>query len=368
MPQVCLPKRLDTLFNMLEPQGFIDAFVSEPPEGFQSREFQTPEGNFYGFIANLDLFTTMSENLKNFRQQYDRWVPQFIKNILKPRVLFIGTPASEYALFPPSLNFEQLKQICITELKKEKAAFLVMKDIPKDSPLLSEAENDFSDQLLHFLEQQGFLILAGQALAYIPINFSSREEYLQRFSNHRKKNIQRKLKMFSKVTVQELKTGDPSIDESLQETMYSLYLNVYNNSYIHFEKQRFPFFKQILTNPTNQGLIFLFYVEEKLIGYSLCFHYQNMLVEKYIGSLYPDSREYNFYYLNWFHKLEYCLRHQLEKRILGCTNPEIKAYLGADFTQTYHAVYLPNPLLRCLGQGIKSLFESDQKTMKKIQS
>jgi predicted N-acyltransferase len=172
--------------------------------------------------------------------------------------------------------------------------------------------------------------------------------------------------MFSKVSVQELRL-DESIGEPLLETLYELYLNVYNNSYIHFEKLTFPFFKKVFTNPENNGFVLLFYVGEKMIGFSLCFEVGDRLVEKYIGSLYPESREHNLYFLSWFYKLEYCMRHQFKMLIVGCTSAEIKAYLGAEFTQSYHAVYIPNPVLRWLAQKAKPLFETDRKTLEKLQ-
>jgi hypothetical protein len=356
-----------TLLNRLEPEGFIDAFACEPPENFSSLRFKTPQGDFYGFIAELDLFTTVSENLKTLRQRYERWVPPFIKNFFRQRVLFIGTPISEYAILPASLEPDALKTLWLSEFGKTNAAFLIVKDLPKQSPLLTDEENRFSERMLAFLEQQGFLILSGQALGYVNIDFNSREEYLKKFHSRRRNNLKRKLKKFSMVSVQEIRTGDPALDNSLCEALYSLYLNVYENSYIHFEKQRFPFFKKVLTDPDNQGVIFLFYTAEKLIGFAMCFNYQNMLVEKYIGSLYPDSREHNLYYLSWFYKLDFCIRHRLRRMIVGCTDPEIKAYLGAEFTQSYHAVYIPNPVLRWLGRKIRVLFESDRKTLEKLQ-
>jgi hypothetical protein len=354
--------------NQLEPEELIAAFMQEPPEEFQPWRFDINGETCFGFQCALDLFTTVSENVKKLRQQCDPWLPGFVKRLLKPNVLFVGTSVSEYALLPNLAQPEALYSAWMDGLRRVDAPFLIVKDIPKQSPLLTERENAFSEALMAYLAQQGFLIFSGQALGYVPICFSSRDEYLKRLSSNRRSNIKRRLKMFSKVAVQEIHTGSPEMTEDLIQFLYALYLKVYNNSYIHFDKLTLGFFRKVLSCVDNHGVVFVFRTEQKIIGFSLCFTYQDFLVEKYIGCQYPDSREHNFYYLSWFYKLDYCLKHGLKTLIVGWTSPEIKAYLGAEFTQTYHAVYIKNPMLRWLGAKIRFLFESDRQTLEKLQS
>ncbi len=102
-----------------------------------------------------------------------------------------------------------------------------------------------------------------------------------------------------------------------------------------------------------------------MIGFNLCFHFRDCLIDKYIGFLYPDAQEFNLYFLSWIRNLAYCLQHGLHTLVAGWTDPEIKSYLGADFTYTYHAVYVKNALLRQLLKRARSLFESDKQVIGK---
>jgi len=57
-----------------------------------------------------------------------------------------------------------------------------------------------------------------------------------------------------------------------------------------------------------------------------------------------------------------CARREgLTHYVAGWTDPRIKAYLGAQFTFTRHAVRVRNPVLRAILRRFAHLFESDRK-------
>ena len=141
---------------------------------------------------------------------------------------------------------------------------------------------------------------------------------------------------------------------------YALYLNVYRQSEIHFDLLTAVFFKTLLQDANNHGVVFVYRAEGKLIGYNICFAANNRLLDKYVGFLYPQARDYNLYVVSWFHNLDYALKHGLHCYVAGWTDPEIKRYLGARFTLTRHAVYVRNPLLRRILAPLKRFFETDQ--------
>ena len=60
------PDILKTLFNSLEPESFVDAFLNHPPEDFKIKKIEFDEHEVYGFFANLDLFTTVDAKIKTF--------------------------------------------------------------------------------------------------------------------------------------------------------------------------------------------------------------------------------------------------------------------------------------------------------------
>jgi hypothetical protein len=60
------------------------------------------------------------------------------------------------------------------------------------------------------------------------------------------------------------------------------------------------------------------------------------------------------------HNLEYALQHELCCYVAGWTDPGIKAYLGARFTFTRHAVRPRSRLLRAALRRLSGRFESDR--------
>lgn len=343
------------LLNLLEPASLVDAFLSAPPEGFTPAAIEADSNKVPGFLTRLDLATTAGKGAKEVLQRLGFLVP-------KPKTLFIGTTVSEYALFPDGVSPLTLKKTAIAKLRQLKASFLIIKDIPCASPLLTEKENRYAKELVVECEKSGFIIMRGLSLAYVPINFASTEEFLRRFSQSRRKDFKRKLRSFSDITVEAVPTGAPFFDDAAVEFLYGLFLNVYNQSEVHFDRLTVEFFKTVFADKKSGGMVFLYRHAGRIIGFNLCFVSGGRMVDKYVGFVYPDAREHNLYFLSWFYNLDYCVKNGLKAFIAGWTDPKVKAYLGAEFTRTLHAVYIKNPLLRVVLKRFKGVFESDEKT------
>ncbi|MBF0565249.1 MAG: GNAT family N-acetyltransferase [Nitrospirae bacterium] len=378
-------------YNSLEPAALIEAFECHPPVGFAPAGLSV---NFTGsriltvpaFKAELNLFTTMDENLRATVAKYEKNLPNFIKNMYRVKTLFVGTTVSEYAVFPKAPQkididnttedstmdahikeyIETLIGAALGALNKSRCQFLIFKDLPIDSPLLSARENDFCRSLLLALKSVGFVVLQGQGLAYVPIDFTSIEELLSRFSRARRKDFLRKLRVMPELSVETVKTGSPFFTDSAIEYLYNLYLNVYDGASVHFDKLSREFFYRVFRDGENSGIVFLYRLRGALIGFNLCFVHGRSLVDKYVGFMYPDSRKANLYFASWFENIGYCLRNGLKTFIAGWTDPQIKASLGASFTFTHHAVYCKSRALRLILKKAGRLFESEGKALEGI--
>lgn len=226
--------------------------------------------------------------------------------------------------------------------------------------MLSDLENNYSQTFIQEAEKKGFLSVEGQALAYVPIDFSSREEYLSRLSKPRRKNFKRKLKSLNELNIEQLSTGDERFnDHEFRTYLYELYLAVYHQSEIHFDLLSPEFFSEILQDVHSGGKIFLYWADTTLVGYNICYEYKDNLVDKYIGLNYPLAKDYNLYFISWFVNLDYALTHNLKFYIAGWTDPEVKAQLGAKFTFTRHLVWIHSPALRFILKKLRPLFEAD---------
>lgn len=341
--------------NGLEPAALAQHFLDHPPDGFEA--FQSPAG-MPGFVADFDLLTTADPATLRLADSLpgSRWW----RRLLRWPTCFFGTTASEYALMPPQADPEALPDTLLAAWGR-RTRLVIVKDIPEASPLLPAAHRDYAAAFTAACEKLGFILVEGQALAYVPIDFASPEDYLSRLSAGRRKDIRRKLKARERLSIEVLPTGSPALrDPAFLDTLYSLYLEVYGQSEIHFDRLTADFFRAVLQDETLAGQLFLYHGDGGLIGFNLCFVHDGMLIDKYVGFRYPAARDHNLYFVSWMENLAYARERGLTHYVAGWTDPEIKAYLGASFTFTRHAVYVRNPILRSLLKRISSRFESDR--------
>ena len=147
------------------------------------------------------------------------------------------------------------------------------------------------------------------------------------------------------------------------EELYGLYLGVYAQSEIHFDLLTRDFFAGLLQSREIGGVVFCYRHDGELVGYNICLEHGGMLIDKYIGLLYPQARELDLYFVSWFVNLEHALERGLRFYVAGWTDPEVKAGLGARFTFTRHLVWVRNPILRRILYMFRHWFESDVKAV-----
>ena len=342
--------------NQLEPQGLLEGFAAAPPEGFRMIDaLPLP-----AFEARFDLLTTADDALRARLRR----LPLFgwWSRALKVRTLFVGTTVSEYAPLPRDADADRLAA-GVAELAARRAFKLaILKDLPQDSPLLLDEDNRHARALADACERRGYVLVEGQALAYMAIDFDSIDTYLSRLSAGRRKDIRRKLRSREQLRVRRIPTGLRFSDPATIDAYFALYEAVYAQSEIHFDKLTLPFFRRALQDGTSGGIVFEYRRagDDALVGWNLCYEQGGRLVDKYIGLSYPAARELNLYFVSWVVNLEYALERQLTHYVAGWTDPQVKASLGARFTFTRHAVYVRNPLLRAVARRFSRHFENDK--------
>lgn len=339
--------------NQLEPDALVARFAEHPPIGFAVTQVAgTP-----AFVAPFDLLTTADDDARakvTGAPGYRWW-----GRLLRWRTAFVGTTVSEYALFPRDARPDALAGALRDQLGRRQR-LMIVKDIPQASPLFDAATAQWCARFAQACEAAGFVLLEGQALAYVTIDFASEEDYLARLSSGRRKDIRRKLRKREDVTVDVVPCGDASFDDdAVIDAYYALYENVYAQSEIHFDKLRRAFFAAVLRDAANGGVVFVYRHQGEMIGWNLCFVVEGKLIDKYVGFAYPQAREQNLYFTSWFHNLQFAREHGLTHYVAGWTDPKVKSYLGAQFTLTRHAIYLRNPLLRMAARKLGKFFESD---------
>jgi predicted N-acyltransferase len=96
------------------------------------------------------------------------------------------------------------------------------------------------------------------------------------------------------LTIDEIATGDAFFaDAANREIFYSLYLEVFAQSEIHFDRLSRAFFDAVLQDASSDGVVFVYRRDGRIIGWNLCFVQGEALVDKYVGFSYPAARESN---------------------------------------------------------------------------
>lgn len=339
--------------NLIEPPSLVGHFLAHPPVGFRT---WTLTDGIPGFFTRFDLLTTMESS---DRRRFASWpLHRFWRPYLYPHTAFVGTSCTEFALLPQTGQESFLRELL--QRTASMHSFVIVKDIPGDPALVGEASQRVNQAFVAHCKKLGFVLLEGQALAYVPIDFTSTEEFLARLPRARRKDVRRKLKTADRLVIRQVRTGDAMFrEEKVLNEFYALYKNVYEQSDTHFDLLSDDFFRAVLQDGQCGGIVFTYQADGVLIGYNLCFEHRGILLDKYLGLAYPAARDYNLYFISWFYNLEYALRHGLSCYVAGWTDPEIKRYLGARFTHTRHAVYIRNPVLRIILRIFKRFFEAD---------
>lgn len=344
--------------NQLEPEGLLAQFAAHPPEGFALlRNWPAP-----AFTAPFDLLTTADDALKARLLSLPGGA--WLSRRLRLATDFVGTTVSEYAVLPAGPSPAQ--QAAALRAHAGRRMLTIVKDLPQDSPLLPAADNAHAQALAQALQQAGFLMVEGQALAYVAVDFGSLDDYLSRLSKSRRQNLRRKLRSRAQLHIARIPTGAHFADDARIDAFYALFEAVYAQSEVHFDKLTRGFFAALLRDAGNGGVVFEYRQRlvdgspGALLGWNLCFEHDGRLIDKYIGLSYPAAREANLYFVSWMVNLEYAIERGLSHYVAGWTDPEVKAQLGASFTFTRHAVFIRNPLLRALGRRFAGHFESDR--------
>lgn len=344
--------------NQLEPGSLLAAFRAHPPEGFECVDMTAGNAILGGFVTRFDLTTSLDKPVRDRMLRLP--LVRHAKALWHKRTLFVGTTVSEYLVHPERLRPAELVAAALRTQREHKAQLVIFKDVPCDSPLLSPTENAAAAHLLDECRRSGFLIVEGQALAYVPIDFDSVETYLGRLSKTRRKDLKKKLVHRDAIAVEVVTGGDARLsDPAFRAELYGLYEQVYAQSEVHFDRLTSAFFAALWEGRDPALRLFVYRREGRLIGWNLCFVVGSTLVDKYVGFRYPDARESCLYFVSWFENLSYALAHGLRHYVAGWTDPEVKKALGARFTLTKHAVRFRNPALRMLLAPWKKHFEPD---------
>jgi len=359
-------KILDNI-NKIERKQW-DALFGEIPESYpfyralENSEF--PEFKFYYLVVevNNEIVLIAPLFLADFNLDIavEGWLAKVIRSIRKvfPRflilkTLFCGSPFGEHGVLGIKKDFkEALKLISMLSegirnfSAKINAPLVIFKDFLKQDTLF-----------LNGLIPQGYSRVKSFPAVLLELKFTSFEDYLKSLGSSTRKNLNKKLKQAygrAKIEVKIAKDVEIQIDQ-----IFKLYENTYHGGATKFERLTKKFFLQVARDLNPHTRFFLYYVDDKLAAFNLCFVYNDLLIDKFIGFDYDISNRYNLYFVSWAYNIKWCIDNSLRYYYPGQTDYEPKIRLGGKLVALYAYLKHKNMFFNFFIKLLIPLFKPD---------
>lgn len=291
------------------------------------------------FIADFQLDIAAEGVLQRTIKRIRKHFPRFL--ILK--TLFCGSPFGENGILGIHPGLKENKKKIIAELliavrkirKKNNVSFVMFKDfLESDCPLLDN------------LAKKGFFAVKSFPSVTLPLPFGSLDQYLQTLSRNTRKDLRRKVEKVKNSQAIQVKVTDNIKD--IAKDIYRLYLNTYNAGTVKFEKLSPEFFLKVSEYMPQETRFFLYYLNEKLVAFNLCFAHKDTLIDKFIGFDYAAAYKYNLYFFSWCYNIQWCLENSITYYQVGQTDYHPKIKLGGKLVPLYAYIKHYNPFVNSL--------------------
>ena len=306
-----------------EGYGFFQLLESSKLQQFTFRYFLLREDGIPvviapAFLADFDLTMATGGFIAKLVRRTRKFWPRF----MMMRTLFFGSPFGERGIIGLGDGYD--KKALIEELVGNTRGFCVKNNVScvlfKDFP---EKDAGF----LGSLKNLGFFHVDSFPSAVTELPFSSFEGYLMSLGHGARKELRRKLKKAHagyKIEVVETdKIG------SVADRIYRLYLNTLSAGSTKFEELSKDFFVETPAKMAPHARFFLYYVNGELAAFNLCFVYNDLFIDKFIGFDYALAKPAQLYFVSWARNVDYCIRHAIRLYQTGQTDYDAKVRFGS---------------------------------------
>ncbi len=323
-----------------------------------------PEFRFYYLVIEYDndivLIAPLFSADFNLDIAVEGWLSKFIKSIRKvfPRfliikTLFCGSPFGEHGVLGIKHSFKDnsgIIPLLLSGIKdcgaRVNTPLVIFKDFLKQDTLF-----------LDVLKQKGYSKVESFPTVALELNFSSFEGYLESLGSPACKYLNRKLRQAysrGKIEVKVVQNVAGEIDQ-----IFKLYENTYHKGTTKFEHLTKDFFLEIANDLSSPARFLLYYVDDKLAAFNLCFIYDNLFIDKFVGFDYEISKQFNLYFVIQAYNIKWCLSNSLCYYYCGPTNYETKLRLGGKLIPLYAYLRHKNVFLNLLIKLLAVFFKPD---------
>jgi predicted N-acyltransferase len=283
-----------------------------------------------------------------------RFIRKIYPRFLITKTLFCGSPFSEFGILGMRQDFPDdglrlilalnagLKELAL----KINAPLIIFKDF-------MESSRPFLDVLL----KAQFSRVKSFPAVMVELNFKSFQEYLSSLGASTRKNLRRKMKQAQargNIEVQVVPEVSQQIDQIVK-----LYENTYHNGSTKFERLTKKFFLQIAQDLYPHTRFFLYYLEGKLAAFNLCFIYDDLFIDKFIGFDYDISKRYNLYFVSWANNIQWCIDNSRRYYHPGQTDYQPKIRLGGKLVELFAYLKHRNAIVNLLLKSLILILKPD---------
>jgi hypothetical protein len=236
------------------------------------------------FLVDQDLLAGMSPPVASFARFVRRLWPRF----MIMRTLMIGCTAGEGHLdaqgFAESACAAILARELVPQARALKARLIVLKEFPAR----------YRTALQCFVDR-GYARIPSLPMTRLDIDYADFDDYMKRALNSAtRKKLRKKFAAAAQAPPIEMSvTNDIT---RVVDVIYSLYLQVYNRSSLHFEKLTTAYFSSLARRMPDKARFFLWRQNGKIIAFSLAMVQNNAFFAEYVGFDYAVALSLHLYH------------------------------------------------------------------------
>lgn len=263
-------------------------------------------------------------------------------------IVGIGTPHSHDSnlAFAPDLSpderlsaLESLMDTLETVARRERADIVLLKDVSSD--IRSWADTA--------LRKRGYSRITALPISTLRIP-DSEEAYMASLSGNMRSNLRRRLKRARNIKV-DIRTSTDGLDAELHE-LRGRTMGRAATDYDVFEEISPAYYAEVLKAMGDKARLLTYWLDDKLIGFSLVLLGKNELIQTYNGMRYPEGPDNGIFYLDWMTQIRLCLEHRIPTMQSGVTTYLIKARLGCEFHRSYIYVRHKNMVMNAITRTV----------------
>ena len=337
---------------------FYHAGDLAPPPGFGLGAISVARDG--KIIAAAPFFRTVYRFDTSFQgrlRQIGDWLYERMPALVSMRVMGLGSPLVDHCHigFAQSLTSEQRDEVMEallyglrTHAKRENAPLLAAK-------ALTTAQSDVLDRVL---TRHAFARVTSIPVVMLSLPYRNEAHYFSGLPSRTASYLKRKLRPLSDLRI-EYRTSI----EGLEDEIHALYKATLAQSavdYGDFGHVDRDYFARVLAEMGDKAKMMLCWRRDELLSFQLYIVGERDIVAKCIGMRYPQAKDYNLYFINWYMMIRFALENDKSRICMGGTTFQTKQLFGGVLEKRWIYFRFRNPIHNAILPWLAPAFDFEK--------